>query len=410
MSQTSSSPQAVSVHHITQAVDALRQELVGISLDIHAHPELNYQEYHAAKVLADALEHHGFQVERGVGGVETAFRAVMQGGQGDGPTVALLAEYDALPGIGHGCGHNLIAMSNLGAGLAAKAAMSSLPGRLVVLGTPAEEGGGGKIRLLEAGVFQGVDVALSSHPSSNRTIIPSDIPRDQSWSLAMVGYRYAYHGKAAHAAVVPHEGINALNAVIHLFTGIDALRQHLREDVRIHGIITDGGKAPNVVPDFAAANFMLRSRDRGYLHEVVEKVRRVAEGAAQITGARLEIMPAHPLYENVRPNAVLVQAVRANAEAIGMPIDDTPPGWNGGGASTDFGNVSQALPAYYLRFAVSQEPVPGHSTQMAEAARSPLAHDNALATAKVLALTACDLLANSALLEAARADFTARAM
>jgi amidohydrolase len=408
MSQTLSGPREAYLSHVAHAVDALRQELVDISLDIHAHPELNYHEYHAAKVLADALERHGFRVERGVGGVETAFHAVMPGGQGDGPTVALLAEYDALPGIGHGCGHNLIAMSNLGAGLAAKSAMPSLPGRLIVLGTPAEEGGGGKIRLLDAGVFRDVDVVLSSHPSSNQTIIPTEIPQDQSWSLAMVGYRYAYHGKAAHAAVVPHEGINALNAVIHLFTGIDALRQHLRDDVRIHGIITDGGKAPNVVPDFAAADFMLRSRDRHYLHEVVDKVRRVAEGAAQITGARLEIIPAHPLYENVRPNAVLARAARANAEAIGMPVNDTPPGWNGGGASTDFGNVSQVLPAYYLRFAVSHEPVPGHSTRMAEAAKSSYAHDNALATAKVLALTVCDLLAHPELIATARADFAAR--
>jgi amidohydrolase len=409
MSHISSGRQEAYASQVTQAVEARRQELVDISLDIHAHPELNYHEYHAAKVLADALERHGFQVERGIGGVETAFCAVMPGGDGDGPTVALLAEYDALPGIGHGCGHNLIAMSNLGAGLGAKAALQALPGRLMVLGTPAEEGGGGKIRLLDAGVFRGVDVALSSHPSSNRTIIPIEIPPDQSWSLAMVGYRYAYHGKAAHAAVVPHEGINALNAVIHLFTGIDALRQHLRDDVRIHGIITDGGKAPNVVPDFAAANFMLRSRDRDYLQEVVDKVRRVAEGAAQITGARLDILPAHPLYENVRPNAVLAQTARAHAEAIGMRLDATPQGWNGGGASTDFGNVSQALPAYYLRFAVSQEPVPGHSTAMAEAATSGLAHDNAIATAKVLALTVCDLLTNPALMAAARADFAARA-
>lgn len=403
-------PQAPYLAHVTRAIEALRQELVDISLDIHAHPELNYQEYHAAQVLADALERHGFQVERGVGGVATAFRATLQGGGGDGPTVALLAEYDALPGIGHGCGHNLIAMSNVGAGLGAKAALESLPGRLVVLGTPAEEGGGGKIRLLEAGVFEDVDVALSSHPSSNRTIIPADIPRDQSWSLAMVGYRYAYHGKAAHAAVAPHEGVNALNAVIHLFTGIDALRQHLRDDVRIHGIITDGGKAPNVVPDFAAANFMLRARDRAYLKHVVDKVRHVAEGAAQITGARLEVLPAHPLYENVRPNAVLAQTARANAEALGMAFEEAPPGWNGGGASTDFGNVSQVVPAYYLRFAVSREPVPGHSIAMAEAAKSGLAHDNALATAKVLALTACDLLARPELLAAARADFAARAM
>jgi amidohydrolase len=409
MSHAPSRSHPAYLNNVTQAVDALRQELVDISLDIHAHPELNYQEYHAAQVLADALEHHGFQVERGVGGVATAFRGVMEGGSGDGPTVALLAEYDALPGIGHGCGHNLIAMSNLAAGLAAKAAMPSLPGRLIVLGTPAEEGGGGKIRLLDAGIFNDMDVALSSHPSSNRTIIPIDIPHDQSWSLAMVGYRYAYHGKAAHAAAVPHEGINALNAVIHLFTGIDALRQHLRDDVRIHGIITDGGKAPNIVPDFAAANFMLRSRDRDYLHEVVDKVRRVAEGAAQLTGTRLEILPAHPMYENVRPNAVLVQTARTYAEAIGMPVETPPSGWNGGGASTDFGNVSQVLPAYYLRFAVSHDPVPGHSTAMAEAATSAFAHDNAIATAKVLALTACDLLTNPTLLEAAQQDFAARA-
>jgi amidohydrolase len=408
MSHAAVAAQAAYAQHVTDAIEALRRELVEISLDIHAHPELNYQEYHAAQLLAEALERHGFRVERGVGGVETAFRAVIDGGQGDGPTVALLAEYDALPGIGHGCGHNLIAMSNLGAGLGVKAALGSLPGRVVVLGTPAEEGGGGKIRLLEAGVFRDIDVALSSHPSSNRTIIPTDIPPEQSWSLAMVGYRYAYHGKAAHAAVVPHEGINALNAVIHLFTGIDALRQHLRDDVRIHGIITDGGKAPNVVPDFAAANFMLRSKDREYLREVVEKVRRVAEGAAQITGARLEVLPAHPLYENVRPNAVLAQAARANAEAIGMPLDATPAGYNGGGASTDFGNVSQALPAYYLRFAVSQEPVPGHSTAMAEAAQSAFGQDNAIATAKVLALTVCDLLTRPDLLASARADFAAR--
>jgi amidohydrolase len=409
MSQAARDPRMAYAQQVTRTVEALRQELVDISLDIHAHPELNYQEHHAARALADALERHGFQVERGVGGVETAFRGVIQGGKGDGPTVALLAEYDALPGIGHGCGHNLIAMSNLGAGLGVKAVMESLPGRVIVLGTPAEEGGGGKIRLLDASVFKGVDVALSSHPSSNRTIIPADIPQDQSWSLAMVGYRYAFHGKAAHAAVVPHEGINALNAVIHLFTGIDALRQHLREDVRIHGIITDGGKAPNVVPDFAAANFMLRSRDREYLHEVVDKVRRVAEGAAQITGARLEVLPAHPLYENVRPNAVLAHAVRANAQAVGMPLDAAPVGWNGGGASTDFGNVSQALPAYYLRFAVSQQPVPGHSTAMAEAAKSDFGHDNAIATAKVLALTVCDLLTRPDLLAAARSEFAARA-
>ena len=349
------------------------------------------------------MERHGFAVERGVGGVETAFRGTFDGGLGHGPTVALLAEYDALPDIGHGCGHNLIAISNLGAGLGAKAAMGSFAGRLVVLGTPAEEGGGGKIRLLEAGVFDDVDIALSSHPASNTTAIPTEIPLEESWSLAMVGYRYA-----AHAAAVPHEGINALNAVLHLFTGIDALPQHLQADVRIHGIITDGGKAANVVPDFAAANFMLRSKDRDYLNDVVEKVRQVAEGAALMTGARLEVSPAHPLYQNVRPSSALAKAVKANAETVGMNLDPPKPG-GGSGGSTDFGNVSQVIPSFALRFAISEEPVPGHSLAMTEASKTDLAQANAVAAAKALALTACDVLANPELLEAARQEFRARA-
>ncbi len=394
---------------VAKAVETSREELVSISLDIHAHPELNYQEHHAAAVLSDALERHGFIVDRGVGGMETAFRGIAPGGKGDGPTVALLAEYDALPDIGHGCGHNLIAISNLGAGLGALAAMGDLPGRLVVLGTPAEEGGGGKIRMLDAGVFDDVDVVLSSHPSSNRTPIPVDIPMDESWSLAMVGYRYAYHGKASHAAAAPEAGINALNSVIHLFTGIDALRQHLKSDVRIHGIITDGGKAANVVPDYAAANFMLRSRDRDYLQEVVERVQHVAEGAALLTGATLEVLPAHPMYENVRPNAALANAVRSNAQSIGMRVDTPPPAGGSTSASTDFGNVSQVIPSFYLRFAVSEEAVPGHSIAMAEASKTAFAHDSAIATAEALALTACDLLATPGLLAQAQEEFKARA-
>ena len=393
----------------TKAIDAAREELFGIALDIHAHPELNYQEFHAAKLLSDTLEAHDFAVERGIGGVETAFRATLEGGAGAGPTVAVLAEYDALPEIGHGCGHNLIAMAGLGAGLGVQANMKNLPGRLVVIGTPAEEGGGGKIKLLEAGVFDGVDICLSSHPSSNRTIIPQDIPMDESWSLAMVGFRYIYHGKAAHAAAAPEEGINALNSLIHLFTGIDALRQHLREDTRIHGIITDGGLAPNVVPEFAAANFMLRCRDRNYLSDViVGKVLKIAEGAALITGATLEVEPYYPFYENVLPNAVLAENFRANAEAVGMRIDAPTGGRRGSGASTDFGNVSQVLPSLELRYAVSETPVPSHSRQMTETAITETALSSALNVAKVLSLTAGDFLRDPARLKEAQAEFAKR--
>ena len=393
----------------TKAIDAAREELFGIALDIHAHPELNYQEFHAAKLLSDTLEAHDFAMERGIGGVETAFRATLEGGAGDGPTVAVLAEYDALPEIGHGCGHNLIAMAGLGAGLGVQANIKNLPGRLVVIGTPAEEGGGGKIKLLDAGVFDGVDICLSSHPSSNRTVIPQDIPLDESWSLAMVGFRYIYHGKAAHAAAAPEEGINALNSLIHLFTGIDALRQHLREDTRIHGIITDGGLAPNVVPEFAAANFMLRCRDRNYLSDViVGKVLKIAEGAALISGATLEVEPYYPFYENVLPNGVLAENFRANAEAVGMRIDAPTGGRRGSGASTDFGNVSQVLPSLELRYAVSETPVPSHSRQMTETAITETALSSALNVAKVLSLTAGDFLRDPARLKEAQAEFAKR--
>lgn len=393
----------------TKAIDDAREELVRIALDLHAHPELNYQEHYAAKLLSDTLERQGFVVERGVGGVETAFRATLEGGAGKGPTVALLAEYDALPDIGHGCGHNLIAMTAVGAGLGVQAVLKTLPGRLMVIGTPAEEGGGGKVRLLAAGVFDDVDVALKSHPGSNRTAIPLEVPLEESWRLAMVGYRYVFHGKAAHAATMPQEGINALNSVIHLFTGIDALRQHLRDDVRIHGVITHGGKAPNVVPDFAAANFMLRSRDHRYLRdEVVPKVAQIAEGAAKMTGARVEIEPLYPFYENVRPNNLLAKLALANARAVGLEVDDKGLSVRRSTASTDSGNVSQVLPFFNISFAISETPVAGHSKALAEAARSEFALAVALDVAKALALTTCDLLGNGELVAAARQELDER--
>ncbi len=391
------------------AIEASKQELFDLSVDVHDHPELNYQEFYSSAALAGFLEKHNLHVERGIGGVETAFRATIPGGGGDGPTIAVLAEYDALPEIGHGCGHNLIAMAAMGAGLGLQANAGGLPGQIIVIGTPAEEGGGGKIRLLEAGVFDGVDVTLSSHPFSNRTIIPTEAATGESWSLAMVGYRYMYHGKAAHAAAAPEMGINALNAVIHLFTGIDAMRQHLRDDVRIHGVITDGGLAPNVVPEFAAANFMLRCRDRRYLSDVVVgKVRDIAEGAALMTGARLEVQEFYPFYENVQPNATLAQAMRTNAQALGMKLDDPIPGRPGSGASTDFGNVSHAMPAFELRYAVSETPVPSHTREMCETAVTGLALANALSVAKALSLTATDLLLDPLLVEAAKAEFARR--
>jgi amidohydrolase len=392
---------------IARAVDAATEELVGISRDIHAHPELNYEEHHAASLLTASLERHGFTVERGTGDLETAFKGTADG-DGPGPTIGILVEYDALPEIGHGCGHNLIALSTLGAGIAARAALDRLPGRIVVVGTPAEEGGGGKVLMLEAGAFDEIDISLSSHPKSNRTSFRTDWPLDASASLAMVGYRYAFHGRPSHAAIAPHEGVNALNSVIALFNGIDAMRQHLADDVRIHGIVTDGGTAPNVVPSFAAANFMLRARDGRYLREVVaDRVHSIALGAATITGARHEIDQIYPFYDNVRPNTALATRARQHALREGMTVTD-PDSGPGIWASTDFGNVSQTMPSFAMDFAVSEDPVPLHTAEMQVAATTDLAHRNALATARVLATTACDLLADPELLAAAREEFDLR--
>ena len=390
---------------VSVAIDEARDEMIRISLDIHDHPEVAFQEFRAAELLAGSLERHGFAVERGVGGLATAFRGTVVGGGGPGPTVAILAEYDALPDVGHGCGHNLLGVASLAAGLGAHSIAEALPGTLIVLGTPAEEDGGGKIRLLEAGAFAGVDIALSVHPSSNRTVITTEAEPGVERGLARVGYRYRFFGKAAHASGAPHQGINALNAVIQLFTGIDALRQHVRDDVRIHGVITDGGAVPNVVPDFAAAYFYLRSRDADYLNEVVDKVRRIAEGAALITGARVEVIEADPLYETVRPNPTLARALKGHAEALGIKLD--PPQGRGpiGGASTDFGNVSQRMPSFAVSYGVSNESFPLHSEEMARAAATDLAQERTLAIAKAVALTACDVLSDPALLSAAAADF-----
>ena len=225
----------------------------------------------------------------------------------------------------------------------------------------------------------------------------------------MVGYRYIFHGKAAHAAAMPHEGINALNAVIHLFTGIDALRQHLREDTRIHGVITDGGMAPNVVPEYAAANFMLRCRDRDYLSDViVGRVLKAAEGAAAMTGCELEVQEYYPFYENVCPNGVIAGLLMDNAVLSGLALNEPLPGRQGSAASTDFGNVSQVMPAYELRYAVSENPVASHSREMTQTATTEYALNAAIKVAKTITLTACDLLLDSANTLAAKTEFERR--
>jgi len=363
---------------VWRRIDDIADDLWDIALKIHDNPELGFQEHKAVAWLTEALEKGGFRVERGVGGMETAFVAVHPA-VAEGPAVAFLAEYDALPELGHACGHNIIATIALGAGLGLSPFKETLPGKLMVIGTPAEEGGGGKIKLIEAGVFSDVDVAMMVHPA-DRTLV-------ERGSLSITEVRIEFHGKAAHASSVPEEGINALDAVIQTFVALNALRQHIRDGARIHGIITHGGTKPNIVPEYAAALFYVRDIDDDYKEELVEKLRKCAEGAALATGAKLTFSRVGPGYRAMRPNHHLAQCFRRYIEELGYTIE--PP--KGGMGSTDMGDVSQVVPAIHPYIKIAPTGTPGHSHAFAEAARSEEARKGMLAAAKALAAVALEL-------------------
>ena len=380
---------------IRAAVDELRDRLLATSHDIHAHPELAFQEHRSSARLADELEQGGFRVERGVGGLPTAFRAELSGGDGrPGPSVAILAEYDALPEIGHACGHNIIATSAIGAGLALARSGRPFAGRVLVVGTPAEEGGGGKILLAEAGVFEGVDAAIMLHPSR------SDMVR--RGSLANSRVDLTFHGKAAHAAGAPDLGINALEAVIQTFVGLNARRLQMRADARVHGIITHGGDAVNIIPARASAKFSVRARDRAYQRQLVGMLRQAAEAGAMSTGARLEWVETRG-YANMVANPTIADLFARNMEATGRQVVEPAPDERMG--STDMGDISQIMPAVHAYFGIVPESIANHTVEFTAAAASPTGGAAVLDGAAALAMTTADLLAEPALLEQARAEF-----
>lgn len=351
-------------------------DLVALSRDIHSHPELAYQEHHAVGAITAFLKRAGHPVERGIGGLETAFRSRV--GPEDGPAIALLAEYDALPEVGHGCGHNLIAISNVGAYLIAATLAAELQVAVELIGTPAEENGGGKIDLLRNGVFDRTAAALSSHPAGQGGWGVSGT------GLGVVGKRVTFTGVASHAGSAPEKGRNALNAVIRLFVGIDGWRQHLEADSRVHGVISDGGTAMNVVPPRAEAIFGLRAKERGTLDGMVERFTDIAKGAALLTDTNVEIAEYLPYYEPVKANLALGDVVSGELERLGVK----PARGLLVTASTDLGNVSTKVPTDWVRFPVSEKPVPGHSDQMRDASVSDVAHRNAIITAEALGAAA----------------------
>ena len=368
---------------VLDEVDSLKDELVRVAATLHANPEVAFEESESAALLAGVLENKGFSVDRGVAGLPTAFVATMAGRE-PGPTLAFLAEYDALPGLGHACGHNLIGTSALGAGLAMRSVLPELAGTIQVIGTPAEETGGGKAIMVDEGVFENVDAAMLMHPS--------DRNRNGGPSLSCYQVEIKFFGISAHAAVCPEKGVNALNALLLTFSGINALRQHVRSDVRIHGVITDGGQVPNIVPDYAAGRFYVRAADTPYASKVLEKVRACAEGAAQATGARMEFEPYGARYDARLPNPKLAELVEKNMTRFGMEVEKPRRSGSGMGSS-DMGNVSQVIPALHPSFAIGPKgALPAHSVAFEKAAGSDAGYEGMINAAKIMALTAVELL------------------
>ena len=364
---------------VTAKVEALREELIELSLRIHAHPELAFQEEQASAWLADYLEGHGFRVVRGICDLPTAFRA--ERGEG-APRVALLAEYDALAAIGHGCGHNIIATSSVAAGIASSVVVEETGGTIVVIGTPAEEVYGGKVLMARRGAFDELDAAMLCHPGSRNAVY--------AHALACAELQVEYFGKEAHASSRPEAGVNALDALIFAFNGIAALRQHIRGSARIHGIITDGGQAPNVVPGHAAGGFLVRAADEEYLEELKVRVIACLEAGALATGARMEFRWGEAQYAAMRTNSPLAEAYRSNLAAVGREVTDDESRRSMG--STDMGNVSALLPAIHPTIAIAPREVSAHSPEFARWAASEDGHRGLLDAAKALAMTAVDVL------------------
>jgi amidohydrolase len=379
---------------VTQAVDGIADELEALSRRIHDHPELAYQETQAAGWLTEFLAAKGLKVEAGVAGVDTAFRATLE--TGEGPTIAILCEYDALPGIGHACGHNVIAASGAGAGAALALCKSVLPkGRIQVIGTPAEEGGGGKNRLIKGGVFKDVDCAMMIH-GFDRTILHQDL-------LGIVRGTFEFHGKASHASADPWEGINALDGCIAMFNAVAMLRQQVRPDCRIHGIITNGGAAANIIPEYAAAVFYVRAPRIDVMWDLFKRVVACAEGAARATGATVKVTQGTDnVYEPLKRNQVLLDLFAANMATVGLA--EGPPVLDRLGSS-DVGNVSQVIPTIQPMIGIAPLGTAIHTREFADAAVKPLARAGLLGAAKSMALTTFDLLADPARVRAAKDEF-----
>jgi amidohydrolase len=390
-------PHADAKARVAAAIEAARDEIVGLSHRIHAHPEPAFEEVQASAWIADALRAHGFEVEHPAGSLATGIRAIRRGGRGGaGPRIGILAEYDALPGLGHGCGHNTMAASGVGAAIGLAAIADELPGEIVFLGTPAEERGSGKQIMIDDGLFAGIDAALLYHPCDRSHV--------ESHPLASEDVDVVFSGLQAHASSDPWLGRNALDALILLFTSVGLWRQQLHPTARVHGIIREGGTAANIIPERTSAWFMLRATDQAEYDQMRARFTAMAEAAAAATGTTVSITYSGGAT-TMRNNAVLAERFRANMAPYGIvDMGDDP---NAG--STDMGNVSWVCPTIHPDLAICDEGVAGHSIAFRDAAATPRADDTTMLAATLVAHTAVDLYLDPALVAAAWAEFRAGA-
>lgn len=384
---------------VCEAIDAMAPALIEASHAIHARPELAFQEFEAARLLTDRIEAAGLTVTRGAFGLPTAFASAF--GPEGSAEVSILSEYDALPGIGHACGHNIIATAGLGAALALARLGARLPGRVRYLGTPAEERGGGKELMAREGAFDGVDASMMVHPAGIDLVTMPCICVSEVVTT--------YKGRTAHASAMPHAGLNALDALVTAYQAIAQLRQHIKPTERIHGIITKGGVAPNIVPDETEGFFYVRAANAEDLALLKKRVHACFEAGALATGCTAVIQWAKADYLDLKTSMPLAGAYEANARAIGrdfFPLDKLPSGMAG---STDMGNISHRLPSIHPMISCAPPHVVIHNPEFARWAASDLGDKACIDGAKALAMTALDFMTDAELRERARAEFAATA-
>jgi amidohydrolase len=381
---------------ITQRIDEVADTLLSTSHAIHAQPELAFKEFFACETLTQVLEEHDINAEKAVYSLETSFEATLNASE-ETATAAILAEYDALPGIGHACGHNIIATSALGATLGLQAVADQLPGKICLIGTPAEEKGGGKELMARNGAFDGVDAAMMIHPAgTNLASMPC---------ICVAEVEVIYHGKSSHASAMPHKGINALDGLLLAYQAISNLRQHIRSTERIHGIITEGGAAPNIVPDHAVGQFYVRAADERELAQLKPRVQACFEAGAKGSGSEVEVNWANVDYLDLNTNWPLADKFQEHAESLGREFIPYEQALGFGAGSTDMGNVSHRIPSIHPMLAVAPPNVVIHNPEFTKWAASEKGDAAVLDGAKALALTVADYLTSSDLQKEAKTAY-----